>query len=117
MDNNKDAVYIQQLRKYCKDNKKWNEIFPVTFIQAIYNAANGNRLDTLLAMYNSIFVEYKGSFATTVAAIDNIVRKKGLIITYFDENNYPGLVDINFMILQILIFKMKIIGKVIILIF
>ena len=85
--NNKDAVYIQQLRKYCKDNKKWNEIFPVTFIQAIYNAANGNRLDTLLAMYNSIFVEYKGSFATTVAAIDNIVRKKGLIITYFDENN------------------------------
>lgn len=88
MDNNKDAVYIQQLRKYCKDNKKWNEIFPVTFIQAIYNAANGNRLDTLLAMYNSIFVEYKGSFATTVAAIDNIVRKKGLIITYFDENNF-----------------------------
>lgn len=87
MDNNKDAVYIQQLRKYCKDNKKWNEIFPITFIQAIYNAANGNRLDTLLAMYNSIFVEYKGSFATTVAAIDNIVRKKGLIITYFDENN------------------------------
>lgn len=87
MDNNKDAVYIQQLRKYCKDNKKWNEIFPVTFIQAIYNAANGNRLDTLLAMYNSIFVEYKGSFATTVATIDNIVRKKGLIITYFDENN------------------------------
>lgn len=87
MDNNKDAVYIQQLRKYYKDNKKWNEIFPVTFIQAIYNAANGNRLDTLLAMYNSIFVEYKGSFATTVAAIDNIVRKKGLIITYFDENN------------------------------
>ena len=87
MDNNKDAVYIQQLRKYCKDNKKWNEIFPVTFIQAIYNAANGNRLDTLLAMYNSIFVEYKGSFATTVAVIDNIVRKKGLIITYFDENN------------------------------
>lgn len=87
MDNNKDAVYIQQLRKYCKDNKKWNEIFPVTFIQAIYNAANGNRLDTLLAMYNSIFIEYKGSFATTVAAIDNIVRKKGLIITYFDENN------------------------------
>lgn len=87
MDNNKDAVYIQQLRKYCKDNKKWNEIFPVTFIQAIYNAANGNRLDTLLAMYNSIFVEYKGSFATTVMAIDNIVRKKGLIITYFDENN------------------------------
>lgn len=87
MDNNKDAVYIQQLRKYCKDNKKWNKIFPVTFIQAIYNAANGNRLDTLLAMYNSIFVEYKGSFATTVAAIDNIVRKKGLIITYFDENN------------------------------
>lgn len=76
MDNNKDAVYIQQLRKYCKDNKKWNEIFPVTFIQAIYNAANGNRLDTLLAMYNSIFVEYKGSFATTVVAIDNIVRKK-----------------------------------------
>lgn len=84
---NTNTVYIQQLRKYCKENKKWNEIFPVTFIQAIYNAANGNRLDTLLAMYNSIFVEYKGSFATTVAAIDNIVRKKGLIITYFDENN------------------------------
>lgn len=84
---NTNAIYIQQLRKYCKENKKWNEIFPVTFIQAIYNAANGNRLDTLLAMYNSIFVEYKGSFATTVAAIDNIVRKKGLIITYFDENN------------------------------
>lgn len=84
---NTNAVYIQQLRKYYKENKKWNEIFPVTFIQAIYNAANGNRLDTLLAMYNSIFVEYKGSFATTVAAIDNIVRKKGLIITYFDENN------------------------------
>lgn len=84
---NTNAVYIQQLRKYCKENKKWNEIFPVTFIQAIHNAANGNRLDTLLAMYNSIFVEYKGSFATTVAAIDNIVRKKGLIITYFDENN------------------------------
>lgn len=87
VNDNTNAVYIQQLRKYCKENKRWNEIFPVTFIQAIYNAANGNRLDTLLAMYNSIFVEYKGSFATTVAAIDNIVRKKGLIITYFDENN------------------------------
>lgn len=56
---NTNAVYIQQLRKYCKENKRWNEIFPVTFIQAIYNAANGNRLDTLLAMYNSILLSIK----------------------------------------------------------
>lgn len=27
MDNNKDAVYIQQLRKYCKDNKNGMRYF------------------------------------------------------------------------------------------
>lgn len=82
-----ELITIQQFKKYCKENKIWTKIFPVTFIQAIYNSENGNRLDRILATFNSIFIEYKGSFATSVAAIDNIIRKKGLIITYTDENN------------------------------
>lgn len=79
-----DRNSIHQIQK--KDNdttptSKYN-IFPLTYVQAVYDARDGRRLDTILDQCNSVYVYWKGSAEKTRLALPMFMRRKGIIITY-----------------------------------
>lgn len=79
-----DRNSIHQIQK--KDNdttptSKYN-IFPLTYVQAVYDARDGRRLDTILDQCNSVYVYWRGSAEKTRLALPMFMRRKGIIITY-----------------------------------
>ena len=84
-----DRNSIHQIQK--KDNdttptSKYN-IFPLTYVQAVYDARDGRRLDTILDQCNSVYVYWKGSAEKTRLALPMFMRRKGIIITYRNADN------------------------------
>ena len=78
---------IHMLDKYCEETDTRYNIYPLTVIQAIFDGATGTRLDRILAVCNSIYLTWEGTFDDTVNKLDKIYRRKGYIITYRDETN------------------------------
>jgi hypothetical protein len=71
-----------------EDGKERKPIFPVTPIQAVYDAMTGASLEAILAQFNSIYVQYQGSPQATRNIIPEVMRRAGLTITYMDmESN------------------------------
>ena len=77
-----DKNSIHQLEKKDNSNGAKYKIYPLTYVQAVYDARNGRRLDTLLDQCNSIYVYWKGSIEQTRLALPMFMRRKGIIITY-----------------------------------
>lgn len=77
-----DKNSIHQLEKKDISNGTKYKIYPLTYVQAVYDARNGRRLDTLLDQCNSIYVYWKGSVEQTRLALPMFMRRKGIIITY-----------------------------------
>ena len=77
-----DKNSIHQLEKKDNSNGAKYKIYPLTYVQAVYDARNGRRLDTLLDQCNSIYVYWKGSVEQTRLALPMFMRRKGIIITY-----------------------------------
>ena len=75
---------IAQMTKYCEEEAVNKKIYPVTLLQAVYDACTGVRLDRLLASINSIYLPYAGSFKETVLTVPAKQRRIGLIITFKD---------------------------------
>lgn len=78
---------IHVLDKYCEENDTRYNIFPATIVQAVFDGITGTRLDRLLAICNSVYLTWEGTFADTVNKLDKIYRRKGYIITYRDATN------------------------------
>jgi len=87
-----DATTIQQLFKIVTDdavNKfKNKDVFPVSVIQAIYDGLTGTRLDQILALCNAIYLPFNGTTEDTRLQVGIDMRRKGLIVTFRDLNNY-----------------------------
>lgn len=87
-----DATSIQQLYKILKDKSTGGnvnkDIFPVTILQSVFDGITGTRLDHILSLYNHIYVPYAGTSEATRLKIGKDMRRKGLIITFRDLNNY-----------------------------
>lgn len=84
-----DRNSIHQIQK--KDNdttptSKYN-IFPLTYVQAVYDARDGRRLDTILEHCNNIYVYWKGSREATRLQLPMYMRRRGIIITYRDGDD------------------------------
>lgn len=75
---------IAQLTKYCEEEAVNKKVYPVTLLQAVYDACTGVRLDRLLATINSIYLPYAGSFKATMLTVPAKQRRIGLIVTYKD---------------------------------
>lgn len=75
---------IAQLTKYCEEEAVNKKVYPVTLLQAVYDACTGVRLDRLLASINSIYLPYAGSFKETMLTIPAKQRRNGLIVTFKD---------------------------------
>lgn len=82
-----DGVPIHQLTKYCEEVGEDKKIYPISVIQAIFDARTGIRLDKVLSMCNAIYLEYEGDFEHTVSKVQGVQRRKGLIVTYRDITN------------------------------
>ena len=75
---------IGQLTDYCEEPSGNRKFYPVSLLQAIYDARTGVRLDRVLATINSIWLPYAGSFGATMLQVPIKARRNGLIVTYKD---------------------------------
>lgn len=80
---------IHQLNKLDKKlgNRKRTRIYPLTYIQAVYDAKSGTRLDALLNMCNSIYLPWRGTARATRIQVPYHFRRKGLMISYRNIDN------------------------------
>ena len=86
-----DATTIQQLYKLitAEDGSLKNkDIFPVNLVQTVFDGITGTRLDQILALCNSVYIPYAGTSEATRLKIGLDQRRKGLIVTFRDLNNY-----------------------------
>lgn len=83
----KDSIH--QLNKLDKQlgNRKRRRIYPLTYIQAVFDAKSGTRLDAILDMVNSIYLPWKGTARATRIQVPFKVRRKGLMISYRNIDN------------------------------
>ena len=74
---------IQQLlKKEGGQNRK--PIFPPTVVQAVFDAKTGASLESILAQFNSVYLQYQGSPKATRLIIPKEMRRAGLTITYMN---------------------------------
>lgn len=67
--------------------RKRVRIYPITYIQAVYDAKTGTRLDGFLNMVNSIYLPWKGTVKSTRLQVPCHLRRKGLMISYRNIDN------------------------------
>lgn len=80
---------IHQLNKLDETlgKRKRVRIYPITYIQAVYDAKTGTRLDGFLNMVNSIYLPWRGSAKSTRLQVPFHLRRKGLMISYRNIDN------------------------------
>ena len=77
---------LYQLNKLDETTLARFDIFPLSVLQAIFDT-NGARLDNILAQFNYLFLDYKGTAADTRVQVPQRWRRKSLVICYRDYNN------------------------------
>lgn len=73
---------VQQLDKLAKDKNERFPIYPLTYIQAVYDARTKERLDSILWKCNNVYLPWTGSAGDTRIQLPFWMRRKGIIITY-----------------------------------
>ena len=75
---------VQQLDKLAKDKNERFPIYPLTYIQAVYDARTKERLDSILWKCNNVYLPWMGSAGGTRIQLPFWMRRKGIYITYKD---------------------------------
>lgn len=75
---------VQQLDKLAKDKNERFPIYPLTYIQAVYDARTKERLDSILWKCNNVYLPWMGSAVDTRIQLPFWMRRKGIYITYKD---------------------------------
>lgn len=78
------TMKIGQMINYCEDEAVNKKFYPVSLLQALYDARTGVRLDRILASINSIYLPYAGNFGQTLLQVPLEARRVGLIVTFRD---------------------------------
>ena len=79
-----DRDSVQQLDKLAKDKNERFPIYPLTYIQAVYDARTKERLDAILWKCNNVYLPWMGSAGDTRIQLPFWMRRKGIYITYKD---------------------------------
>lgn len=75
--------YKQVVQLHDKDeNSKEYPIFPVTYTHAVYDGKTGANLESMLAQFNNVFLQYQGTAKDTRLLLPKEMRRKGVQITY-----------------------------------
>lgn len=75
---------IHQLNKLDVTDISRYDIFPISVIQAIFDANSGYRLDSILSAINFLYLPYAGSNEATRLQIPLKGRHRSLILSYID---------------------------------
>lgn len=81
-----DVCGLDKFKKVVQlhDKDKFGEeypIFPVTYTHAVYDK-NGASLESMLAQFNNVFLQYQGTAKDTRLLLPKEMRRKGIQITY-----------------------------------
>lgn len=81
-----DVCGLDKFKKVVQlhDKDKFGEeypIFPVTYTHAVYDK-NGASLESMLAQFNNVFLQYQGTAKDTRLLLPKDMRRKGIQITY-----------------------------------
>lgn len=75
--------YKQVVQLHDKDeNSKEYPIFPVTYTHAVYDGKTGANLESMLAQFNNVFLQYQGTAKDTRLLLPKEMRRKSVQITY-----------------------------------
>lgn len=77
LDKFKKVVQLHDKDKFGKEYP----IFPVTYTHAVYDK-NGASLESMLAQFNNVFLQYQGTAKDTRLLLPKDMRRKGIQITY-----------------------------------
>lgn len=79
LDKYKDIVQL-----YDKDRLtgRVRKVFPITYTQAVYDGKTGASLESILAQYNNVFLQFMGTAEATRALLPKEMRRKGIQISY-----------------------------------
>lgn len=79
LDKYKDIVQL-----YDKDRLtgRVRKVFPITYIQAVYDGKTGASLESILAQYNNVFLQFMGTAEATRVLLPKEMRRKGIQISY-----------------------------------
>ncbi len=84
------ATSIQQLTKLVTDENsgelKEKNVYPASVIQAIFDGITGTRLDTILSLFNCIYIPFDDSKENTRLKVQTNMRRLGLIISFRSNN-------------------------------
>lgn len=71
-------------------NGRYENVMPRSWIEAIKDKNTGQTLVEILQGFNMYFLPYNGNISATRNIVPNVLRKKGLWITYvkYDGNVY-----------------------------
>lgn len=73
---------VRQMVEVDKMSGKGKKVYPVTPIQAVYDARTGASLEAILAQFNNVFLQYQGSAAATRCLLPMELRRVGITISY-----------------------------------
>lgn len=79
---------IHQLNKLDVKDVTRDDIYPLSVIQAIFDARTGIRLDSILSAMNFLYLPYGGSSEATRLQIPLQGRHRSLILSYIDYDKY-----------------------------
>lgn len=79
LDKYKDIVQL-----YDKDRLtgRVRKVFPITYTQAVYDGKTGASLESILAQYNNVFLQFMGTAEATRVLLPKEMRRKGIQISY-----------------------------------
>lgn len=78
---------IQQLIKKNNQEGRYNDIYPVTFTNAVLDRETNELLNEILTRFNFIYLPYTGNAANTRLLVPMKYRRKGLWIAYVRTDN------------------------------
>lgn len=73
---------------YEKTSEGMKEVSPLVVIEDIYSKLSDTPLEALVALYNHVKCEWKGSVADTRRTVPLFLRRSGLFITYNNGTKY-----------------------------
>ena len=73
---------------YKKQNGQYIKVYPLNYIENILDSESGKTLASILSNFNNISLPYQDNAQDTRALVPQVLRRKGLWITYNNGEDY-----------------------------
>lgn len=73
---------------YKKQNGQYIKVYPLNYIENILDSESGKTLASIFSNFNNISLPYQDNAQDTRALVPQVLRRKGLWITYNNGEDY-----------------------------